>query len=271
LDLSLSLHGGTSRVEAGSLSGAAWGAVDVDVLGDNALPWVTDVDPMGQTAEIFSEVVVVFSEGMRASSITDASVVLTGPSGVVAWDSLALDPTGSVLTGALVQAEDASLGTYNLALLSSVSDDGGNNPLSGDYSGGSADYVGQFGAVADEGISLSSCQESTAVIVPDGDDGSLLGLAEEADRVDVTAVASALPTEWLLAVTGSGETVYSFRQVAGAATEVLAWDGRRFDGAISAAGTYTVGVATVDAHDNVSAPCEIVVELKQRYQQPEAP
>ncbi len=270
LDLSASLYGGTSSVEAGTLNGASWGAVDVEVLGDDALPWVTDVDPMGQTAEIFSEVVVEFSEGIRASSVVDASVILTGPSGVVAWDSLALDATGSVLTGALVQAEDASLGIWSIEVLSSVSDAGGNNPLSGDYSGGSADYVGQFGAVADEGISVSSCQESTAEFVPDGDDGSLLGLAEEADKVEVTAAASALSTEWLLDVTRSGETVYSFRQVALAATEVLEWDGRGFDGAISAVGAYTVGIATVDAHDNVSAPCEIVVELKQRYQQPEA-
>ena len=271
LDVSASLYGGTSSVEAGTLNGAAWGAVDVEVLGDDALPWVTDVDPMGQTAEIFSEVVVAFSEGMRASSIVDASVVLTGPAGVVAWASLALDATGSVLTGALVQAEDASLGSYTLEVLSSVSDEGGNNPLSGDYSGGSADYLGQFGAVADEGISVSSCLESAAEFVPDGDDGSATGLATEADRVGVTAAASALPTEWLIDVTGSGQSVYVFRQVAVATTEVLHWDGRGFDGAIVAAGTYTVGVATVDAHDNVSAPCEIVVELKQRYQQPESP
>lgn len=271
LDLSSSLHGGTSSVETGTLNGASWGGVDVEVLGDNALPWVVAVDPMGQTAEIFSQVVVGFSEGMRGSSIQDATVVLSGPSGVVAWDSLALDADGSVLTGTLLSAQDAAAGTYTLSVLSSVSDAGGNNPLSGDYSGGGADYVGRFGAVADEGISVLSCLASTVEIVPDGDDGGLLGLAEEADRVEVTVEASNLPTEWWLEVTSLGERVYSFRQVATAATEVLAWEGRGLDGAIAAPGAYTVGIATVDAHDNVSAPCEIVLELKQHYQQPEVP
>ena len=197
----------------------------------------------------------------------------TGPTGSVDLEAPILDGTGRLLTVETVESEDAALGVYVLTVDASVSDQGGNNQLAGEYTGIPANHETVFGAVGDEGLSISSCVANTSSLVVDGDDGSLSGSLEEADSVDVQVNATGIPTWWHMVVRDrAGEQVRVLRTVpAGSPSALLSWDGRGDDGIVSEPGTYDVAVSTVDAHDNLSAPCEIGISLYQRYTQPELP
>jgi hypothetical protein len=273
LDASASIHGGVATLEVGTIDGASYGSVDVTIEGDSALPEVVSVDPMGSTAELFDGVEVQFSEPMRDSSISDSTVSLLGPLGAVSLASTDLDASGQVLTLVTAETGDASDGTYVLTLSSSIADDGGNNQLTGDFSGLPADYVGQFGAVGDEALTLLGCVSSTTELVVDGDDGTLSGDVSEADQVEIQASASGAVTWWVLEVLDSqSERIRTTRiSGTGGASSVVTWDGRGDDGVVCEPGSYFVSVSTLDIYDNLSAPCEIEVELLQHYSTPESP
>jgi len=273
LDATSSLYGGAATVEVGTLDGASYGVVEVEIQGDSVLPEVVSVDPMGETSELFDQVEVVFSEPMRASSFGGSSVSLTGPLGPVALETPVLDPTGQRLTVETTGTEDASLGSYVLALDASVSDQEGNNQLAGQYSGVPAAHETQFGAVGDEGLSVDSCVPTSTSLVVDGDDGALSGLVSEGDELEIQVVGVGSPTWWHLEVRDAeGGRVRTLRTFSsGSSTAILSWDGRGDDGIVAGLGAYEVSVSTLDAHDNMSAPCEIGVSLLQRYTQPELP
>lgn len=259
-------------MEVGTLDGASYGSIEVTIEGDSVLPVVVSMDPMGASTELFDEVNVEFSEVIRESSISGSTVSLEGPLGAVALASAGLDDTGRALILETTETRDAGEGAYVLTISSLIADEGGNNQLAGAFDGQPGDYVGQFGAVGDEALELSSCVASTLELVVDGDDGSLSGDAVEADHVEIQASSIGAPTWWLLEVRdANAQRIRTLRTPgSGSFSATVTWDGRGDDGIVNAAGTYWVSVSSIDVHDNISAPCEIEVVLLQRYRPPES-
>lgn len=252
-------HDGEARVAVGVLSGAAYGAATLDVEGDSHRPEVVLVDPSGATEELLDEVVVLFTEPLASADYNNK--VSLSASGGEEGLSAALSADGRALTLSLDSGLDTSTDTWTLSLSSSIRDDSGNF-LSGDWSGSQAAFSSAFGAVQDEGITVSSCSVSAARVVPDGADGA----GVEADSVSLTASASATPAWWWVEVFDSdGERVRSQRSSSAGS---LSWDARGDDGRVVAAGTYSLQLSTLDSSDSISAPCSLEVEVVERYSAP---
>lgn len=251
---------GTATVLVGTADGSAFGSTSIEVEGESTGPQVTWMDPRGSTSETLSEITVGFNEDILPSSV-DASVTLTGPDGELDWTSTVV---GSLLTLTLDQSLDASAGSYELVLDSTLSDSSG-NALRGDWSGSAASYSGLFGAVSDAGILVSSCSVSGSTFQPDGDAGT--GAAS--DSVDLSASASSTPDFWILQVySGEGALIYTETQSASASSATLGWAGQDKDGVIVAPGTYSLHASTLDGNDNLSDSCVQYVTLTQSLVSP---
>ncbi|MCB9759170.1 MAG: Ig-like domain-containing protein [Alphaproteobacteria bacterium] len=252
-------HDGTATISAGVLSGAAFGADTLTVEGDNTRPEVAWIDPSGVTDALVDEVTIGFTEPMDDVDY-DSRVALSGPDGAVTV-STSLSAARTELTVTPDHTLDGAVGGFLIELSSDVRDDSGNR-MAGRWGAGVADFTSRFGAVGDEGLSVSACTPSVAHFTPDGDDGA----AEEADDVDLAVSATATPSYWVLEVfDGNGDRVRTKHSAASASSTTLTWSGRADNGVIVPAGTYTVSVSTVDIYDNLSTGCEVEVVILERY------
>ena len=235
--------------------GSAYGSTTVEVEGESTSPQVAWTDPRGATSETLTEIQVAFNEAILASSV-DAAVTLTGPSGDVDWTS---SVTGSMLTLTLDQSLDASAGTFQLDIASTLTDSAG-NALSGDWSGSASAYSGLFGAVTDSGILISSCSLDTSTFQPDGDVGT--GVA--ADSVTFSANASSTPDYWILQVyNANGSLLYTQTESASSSAASLTWAGQDKDGVVVSPGLYSLHVSSLDSNDNLSDSCVQYLTLQQ--------
>jgi hypothetical protein len=258
-------HAGTATLDTGTGNGASWGTVSMAVTGDSARPTVVSVDPSGSTAELLSEVVVVFTEPMNSSTVSDLTIALDGPDGTEIISTYGLDEFGTELTLTLDSQLDANAGEWVLTIDSAARDDAGNNRLDGTWSGSSSNYTGIFGNVVDDAITVSGCIVDSQVLIPDGDDGA----GDEADSVTVTATSSQGPIWWALQVLDNdGQAVRTFRQAGSGTATTLTWDGRTDDGFVAGVGVYILAVSTFDAQDNQSTGCENQVTLEQHFGDP---
>ncbi|MFT5586245.1 MAG: hypothetical protein ACI9VR_003842 [Cognaticolwellia sp.] len=246
---------GTAIVHVGLADGSAYGRTTLDIEGESISPQLAWTDPRGATSETLSEIQVAFNEDILGSTVDD-SVTLSGPDGEIGWTS---SVAGSLLTLTLDQSLDASSGSFQLELSSSLTDTQG-NALSGDWSGSAADYSGLFGAVTDSGILVSSCTLDTPTFQPDGDSGT--GVL--ADSVTLSAVASSTPDYWILQVySANGAMVFTQTQTAGSTSGSLSWSGLDKDGVVLSPGLYSLHASTMDGNDNLSDSCVQYLSLQQ--------
>ena len=246
---------GEATLHVGLSDGSAYGSTTVEVEGESTSPQVAWTDPRGATSETLTEIQVAFNEAILASSV-DAAVTLTGPSGDVDWTS---SVTGSMLTLTLDQSLDASAGTFQLDIASTLTDSAG-NALSGDWSGSASAYSGLFGAVTDSGILISSCSLDTSTFQPDGDVGT--GVA--ADSVTFSANASSTPDYWILQVyNANGSLLYTQTESASSSAASLTWAGQDKDGVVVSPGLYSLHVSSLDSNDNLSDSCVQYLTLQQ--------
>ena len=251
-----------ATIVVGDPSGSGAGSATVSVSGDAALPRVAYVSPTGATPGPVSTIEVRFTEAMRSSSLTTASVQLTGPAGLVEVTlGLSVDGRTLVVTPSsplVVGVGDA----WELALDTNVRDVAGNR-LDGAWTGAAAPFEVVFGDVTDTTPTLSACTASTKRFTPDGDPGA----GVEADEVVLALTSSGAPESWALWVEDDdGERVWSTR-LPGAETSV-AWSGRGDDGRVVASGEYTAFVAPIDAEDTAGDACSDAVRVTQHVEAP---
>ncbi len=254
-----------ATLHVGALSGAAWGAQTLSVIGDAAPPVVLHTSPVGTTDETFDAVMVQFSEDMREQNATATTIRLIEPDGSEAGISgVTLD--GDLVEMTLDETADASTGAWTLTVSDDVRDTFGNR-LDGSYTGSSSDLTLEFGAVIDGAPDVIACTPSVERFRPDGDPGS----GEEADALEIAASATGAPAWWELWVTdASGETVFLTRTLASGSTETISWDGRGLHGAVADNGDYDVLVAGLDEYWNAGSDCAVSVALDNSVVPPEA-
>lgn len=249
-------YAGNATLRVGAWSGAAYGEAIVEVTGDRVRPMVTQMVPQGAWSGPVSEITVDFTEPLLDISIGPTTVALTGPDGVVE-PTLTLSEDARRLVLTPPDALDAASGVWTVDLSQSIRDDAASNKLSGDWTGGAADWSGRFGAV---GVSLpgaAACTIDTSTFVPDGDDAG----ADQADSVWLTPSADAAVTWWRLDVLDRAGTPVRTAWTPGTDTEV-AWDGRGDDGRIAASGGYRLALHAIDGDGNVGEVCDPSVDLR---------
>jgi hypothetical protein len=252
-----SSHAGTATVHVGTVDGAAHGSASLSVTGDGARPQVAWVDPMGATDELFSSVVIGFTDDVLSSTSASA-FSLTGPGGAAAF-TLSID--GDEATLELSSSQDAGAGEWTLLVSDDVRDESGNR-LDGGFDGAAGDFESLFGDVVDDGVTVDDCAPDTSTFTPDGADGS----GVEADAIDIDAEASDTPAWWRVDVySGDAERVATLWTEGTSDTETLSWDGRADGGAVVAEGEWTLLVSAIDEQFNVSDSCTQDVLLRQHY------
>lgn len=260
------VHAGTATLHVGVRSGAAHGSGSLTVTGDAAAPTVLWVEPYGSTLTSFDELTVVFSERMRSSSITSSRVTLTDGDGVdVSIESGSL--SSDTLTLTLAETVDPAGQELTLSISSAVHDVGGTG-LDGTYDGSGSDFELTFGDVADDGVNVTACTPGVSSFRPDGDDGS----GTEADSVDFSLSASALPSWWEVVVYDSDDDeVLVDRQAAASATgDTWTWEGLGQDGIVLENGRYTIVAHGLDDAWNAGASCTAYVRIDNQIRPPEA-
>ncbi len=256
---------GVATVHAGVPSGAAHGAASATVSGEFAPPTVLDVTPSGTLSSSFSSIEVIFSEPMLASTLTDATIALTDPSGAaVTGMTYTLDADGDTLTLTLPEVVDGADGPWTLGIGSGARDAAGNR-LDGAWTGASSAFVLRFGGVTDVAPDLTACAPSTLAIRPDGDDGA----GDEGDDVELALSATATPAWWEVEVIDSdGDTVRLDREAGASAAALPSWDATDQGGAVVANGWYTLVSTALDAAWNRGASCATRVLVDNRIVAP---
>ncbi|MFH1469374.1 MAG: Ig-like domain-containing protein [Pseudomonadota bacterium] len=252
------LHGGTATLYTGRADGIALGTTTVLAEGDDALPFVLEVDPAGAVTGSQDTFTVRFSEPMRAALFTVSSVTLDDGAGPLAFDSLALDDTGTVLTIALSEPVDLGAAATTLTLSSQIRDIAGNR-LDGAWTGAAASFSLTLGAVTDTAPDIIGCVADTEVVRPDGDD--VPGTAE-ADEAYLDVTADAAPHWWRMVVEDEAgvERLVRWTGATGAA-DTLTWFGRDQAGLILPNGVYSLEVRAADAYLDLGAGCTVEVTL----------
>jgi hypothetical protein len=262
--------GGDATVEVGLASGAAWGAVTVNLSGDNARPAVLQADPSGATDEEVSRLWLRFSEAISLDAADGDTVALTdGDGAAVALEGYSLDEGDTILEIELAAPLDGGADGYTLTLngtnLPGAVIDTAGNRMAGEWGTRGSDYTLRFGAVSDAGLTMEGCAAAEDRFFPDGDDSA----GEEADAMELQVYASAAPEWWLVEVySASSELIYAWRYSPAGAKDTLSWDGRDSAGFVAPEGSYTVAVSAVDADDNLSAACEVPLALEQHFRGP---
>lgn len=250
-------YAGTASLYVGSDN--AFGESSLSVTGDAVRPQVLSVSPSGSTSDL-SEITVLFSEPMRAATITATEVQLNGPTGLVNV-GLALSSGGETLT--ITPDGPQPVGAYSLSLGLGLRDDAQGNRLDGEWSGAASSFTVQLGDLLDASPAVLACGLSSLQFTPDGDPG----LGVEADEVDLSLVGAAIPSWWWLTVTDASENlVWSWRSTGTNAG--LSWDGRDLDGRIVAPGSYRLDARAIDSFGNIGDPCTQWAEVAAHVQAP---
>ena len=100
-------HAGTPTLHVGRPTEESYGAAEVVVTGDAALPVVVDVAPVGTSSATFSEVSVDFSEPMLTGSVSASSAALFDPLGANPSVVRSLSADRQTLTLTLAAPRDA--------------------------------------------------------------------------------------------------------------------------------------------------------------------
>jgi hypothetical protein len=256
--------GGVGTFVAGARSGRAHGEVSIDIGGDTSHPTVLEVGPIGTHDDEFDTIAILFSDPMQESSIASDSVMLFGPSGAeIPLDDLALASSGSNEGRELLvsfEEQSGAAGAYTLRLTSDLRKAPGPydnaNTLDGDYGvGDSADFVVSFGGVSNAAPDVLTCDPSTPLFRPDGDDSGTDPF--EADVVVLDLVATDPAAWWLLEVfdLAGNRVAMSHSGALDLDNGAVEWDGRGSDGTILDNGMYTLAVTAKDASWNEGAPC----------------
>lgn len=255
-------YAGTGTVRAGAVSGAAYGEATVDVTGDRVRPMVVGMIPMGTWSDVVAEIDVDFTEPVLAFSVNTTTVGLSGPEGAVPSTFVLVDD-GRRLVITPDTPVDAAAGVWSVTLTQSLRDDAAGNKLSGDWTGGAADWSGAFGALSDTLPGVAACSIDGDTFTPDGDDGAL----DQADEVRLAPTADAPVSWWRFEAVDDGGTAVRTAWSPGTTTEVT-WDGRGDDGRIVASGEYMLVLSAVDAQGNAAAVCTEPVALRRLVELP---
>jgi hypothetical protein len=260
LDAAGAVAGGTATVQAGVGEGQAWGSTEVLFTDDGKRPTVWEQSPRGDTAGNVSQIVLTFSEALRASTVVTSNFTVSGPA-PASIASADLDDTKTVVTLTLSSPVDAGLGTWTVTALSSsaaaVTDPEGNR-LDGTWTGGTSAYVGTFGAVASTADEVTSCAVSRSRFRPDGDDGA----GVESDDVDLSFSSASTPEWWVLSVwSAEGELVRREFVSAVASSEVWTWDARDGTERVVDDGIWTIVVDSDDGSGNRGGSCATTVTV----------
>jgi hypothetical protein len=259
--VSSELHGGISSVLAGREGAVAIGSAEITAQGDDAVPVVLDVDPVGSSSEITDTITVRFDDTMRASSISDATFQFSDSLGSLDLD-VALDGTGTQAEITLAAPVDLAADRYTLELSDQVRDSSGNR-LDGDWDGTSSAFVVELGAVTDLAPDMSSCTPDTTVLRPDGDH---VAASDEADLVVLSLTASDVAEAWRVEVYDSdgAEQGLFWHQAYSAGPMDIEWDARDQAGSILPNGSYTLFISAADAALDLGTPCEVVITIDNR-------
>lgn len=256
--------GGIGTFYAGVATGAAYGAVTIEITGDASHPVVWHVEPSGQSLDNFSEIEMVFSDPMQASSFA-SGMDLLNPSGIpVAYDSLWLSDDGRTVV-ADYSLLSGSAGAWELSLSSAIRKEPGAlvgaNPLDGAFVGAGSDFVLTFGDVLYDAPDITGCTPDTVVFRPDGDDSG--GAVWEADAVSMDVAADGAAEWWMLEVYDAGwEPVAVLHTDAGGASDAtLSWDGRDNGGFVVDNGNYWLIWTAKDVSWNQGTSCAVRVAV----------
>ena len=249
------LNGGDSSVVAGREGSVAIGSATITAVGDDALPTVLELDPVGASSEITDTLTVRFDDAMREATLDSANIVFSDSLGPLTFDSITMDASGTLATMTLEADVDLAADVYTLVLSDQIRDDAGNR-LDGDRDGLASSFTVQMGGVGDLAPDLVSCTPDTNTIRPDGDDQPA---TDEADMVEVTLTANAGADHWLLEVYDSASFERGrFWQIAGTAgPDTMLWDARDQMGSILPNGVYTLVFSAADAALDLGTSCQI--------------
>lgn len=252
------LHGGTSTLLAGRPGSVAIGSSEITALGDDAVPTVIEVDPVGSSSEITDTLTVRFDDAMRGASLSDATVSLSDSLGTLDLD-VELDASGRQAVITLDTPADLAADVYTLELSDQVRDSAGNR-LDGDWDGASEAFIVELGAVTDTAPDMLSCTPDTNTLRPDGDDQTG---TDEADVVYVELTADGYAETWRVEIYDSdSEEQGVFWHHAGTAGPVdIEWDARDQAGFILPNGSYTLIISAADAALDLGTPCEVGITI----------
>lgn len=260
LDASFVTSGGLALAQADVPSGAAFGAVSVDLVGDDRAPVVWSQTPSGDVAGNRNELVLEFSEPLLTSSVVAANFSIAGPE-PVSIGSVSLDGTRRTVTLDLSKSIDSGAGTWTVTALSTsgaaVRDDAGNR-LDGTWSGVASSYAGTFGDLPSLAAAVTTCDPDRASFRPDGDDG----VGAEADEVTLSIGSASTPEWWVITVADAGGATLRRDFVpATSASETWAWDGRDVGERIAGDGAYTITVDSDDGSGNRGGSCTTTISV----------
>ncbi len=260
------VYGGESVIYAGRPDGIAYGTVSITVQGDDARPFVVDLEPRGSTDESIDSLSVSFSEAMRGVNFNTSNVTFSDSYGSLDLDDLDFDEETNSVSITLAEEADLSLDTYTLVLSDQVRDEAGNR-LDGTWSVQAGPFTAQLGAVSDSAPDVDSCVPEFTTFRPDGDDQPT---TEETDILEVDVSADATPDWWLLQVKDEQEeVVWTWWTSAASSSETLTWYGRGYDGIVMENGTYTIHVSAADAYLNTGEVCTTQISLDNHVVEPQ--
>ena len=258
LDLTTTIHDGTSNVWVGAASGAALGQASLLVDDESAHPFVYSQVPSGDTSGSVSSIVLVLSEPLLSASVTTTAFTIETPDGTLLEpETVAISSDAQTLTLTLEDPVDADDGLFSVEATTSLRDRSGNR-LDGTWSGASSTYTGWFGAVSVGADPVDACEADVSTFRPDGDDGSGI----EGDEVQLTLESDTAPERWVVTVFDSdGDWVRHERPSAAGATDTWLWDGRGSDGIIVPNGVYSIEIDADDGSGNRAGACTVEVTV----------
>ncbi len=249
------VHGGVSTVFVGRARSVALGTAAITVQGDDALPFVLDVEPVGESTETIDSISVRFSEALRSASVSTGNVTVSDSSGVIAISDLSLDSSQENLEITLADTVDLAGEVLELELSAQVRDEAGNR-LDGGWQGSPASFVVTLGAVGSTAPDVTDCSVDTTTMRPDGDDSAG---GDESDVVALTATTATTPDYWLLEVLDASREEVARYWLDTLLYKDIEWDARDQEGQLVDNGTYTLRVRAADASLNLGTSCEVDV------------
>ena len=247
-------QGGGAKVTVWAPSWTAAGSQLFNVNGDEVAPVVWEMSPSGDTAGPVSVVELWLSEPLAAVNLSDVGI--TGPEAAGLLE-VRMEEGGRRVVLVPDESLDASLGTWQVTLRSTVADLHG-NALDGRWGGSPTNFVGTFGALPGTNNAVIACGVAPSRFAPDGDFGS----GDQADEVTVSFEAGVEPAWWVVSVLDtSGEVVRRDRVDPLGAVDTWVWDGRDSTGRVVGNGVFSIQVDTDDGLGNSGGLCAVAATV----------